>query len=51
MTDSSDSEYSISSDDEYYGNNGDEFNNELLNKKYLLIKKIGYGAFSSVWLS
>ena len=40
-----------SSDDEYYGNNGNLFFNEILKKEYLLIKKIGYGAFSSVWLS
>lgn len=44
-----DSDYS--SDDSYFGNNGNIFNNEIINEKYLLIKKIGYGAFSSVWLS
>jgi len=49
--DSSSSDEFYSSDEEYCGNNGNLFNNELLNRKYLLIKKIGYGAFSSVWLS
>lgn len=41
---------SSSSDDEYYGDNGEIFYNEVLNKKYITIKKIGYGAYSSVWL-
>jgi serine/threonine-protein kinase SRPK3 len=47
----SSSEVSLSSDDEYYGDNGDIFRGEVLNKKYALVKKIGYGAYSSVWLA
>ena len=53
MTDSDSSNSyseSSSSDDEYYGDNGEIFYNEVLNKKYITIKKIGYGAYSSVWL-
>ncbi len=46
----SDSE-SLSSDDEYYGDNGEEFRNSILNNNYALIDRIGYGSYSSVWLS
>lgn len=48
MSRSSDSE---SSDDEYYGDNGEEFRSSILNNKYTLIEKIGFGSYSSVWLS
>lgn len=48
---SSDSSFSESSDDEYYGDNGEEFRYSILNNKYALIEKIGYGSYSSVWLS
>lgn len=30
---------------------GDEFEGEILNGKYILLYKIGYGSFASVWLS
>ena len=46
----SNSSVSSSSDDKYYGNNGDEFYGEVLCNKYVLIKKIGFGSYSSVWL-
>lgn len=42
---------SMSSDDEYYGDNGEEFRGSVLNNNYTLIDKIGYGSYSSVWLS
>jgi|SaaInlStandDraft_5_1057022.scaffolds.fasta_scaffold06427_5 serine/threonine-protein kinase SRPK3 len=42
---------SLSSDDEYYGDNGEEFRNNVLNNRYCLIEKIGYGSYSSVWLA
>ena len=42
---------SLSSDDEYYGDNGEEFRGSILNNKYALIDKIGYGSYSSVWLA
>ena len=42
---------SLSSDDEYYGDNGEEFRNSVLNNRYCLIDKIGYGSYSSVWLA
>jgi serine/threonine-protein kinase SRPK3 len=42
---------SLSSDERDCKTNGDIFNGEVLNGRYLLIKKIGYGSFSSVWLS
>ena len=48
---SSDSTVSLSSDENDYSTNGDVFYGEVLQKKYLLIKKIGYGSCSSVWLS
>ena len=50
----SDSDASLSSDDEYYGDNGEEFRGKVVNGpkgRYALIDKIGYGAFSSVWLA
>ena len=50
-SDTSESYESSSSDDEYYGDNGNHFINTIINKQYILIKKIGYGAYSSVWLS
>ena len=31
--------------------NGNEFYSEVLNNRYLIIKKLGYGSFSSVWMS
>ena len=31
--------------------NGNEFFGEVLNNKYLIIKKLGYGSFSSVWMA
>ena len=40
-----------SSDDEYYGDNGEEFRSNILNNKYALIEKIGFGSYSSVWLA
>ena len=48
---SKNSNSSFSSDDEYYGYNGEEFRNEILKNNYCLIEKIGYGSFSSVWLA
>ena len=45
------SDASLSSDDEYYGDNGEEFRNSVLNNRYCLIDKIGYGSYSSVWLA
>lgn len=30
---------------------GDEFSGEVLKNRYLLLKKLGYGAFSSVWMA
>jgi serine/threonine-protein kinase SRPK3 len=50
----SDSDVSLSSDDEYYGDNGEEFRGNILNGpkgRYALIDKIGNGAYSSVWLA
>ena len=38
----SSSEVSLSSDDEYYGDNGEEFRGSVLNNNYTLIDKIGY---------
>ena len=48
------SDLSLSSDEAYFGDNGEEFRGKILNStkgRYALIEKIGYGAFSSVWLS
>ena len=47
-------EISISSDEENYEKNGECFLGKVLysnSNRYSLIKKIGYGTFSSVWLS
>jgi serine/threonine-protein kinase SRPK3 len=46
---SSDDGTEMSSDDYDFSNNGDHLNNHVINNKYLLLKKIGYGSFSSVW--
>ena len=46
-----DSSLSLSSDDEYCGDNGEQFREEILEGKYAIIHKIGYGAYSSVWLA
>ena len=51
MSSDSYSSESWSSDEEYYGDNGNIFYNEFLNNKYILINKLGFGAFSSVWLA
>jgi serine/threonine-protein kinase SRPK3 len=51
----SDSEYTSTSEEEYssdecdYSKNGDHLINSVLKSRYLLLKKIGYGSFSSVW--
>ena len=42
---------SSSSDDDYYEEKNSKYRYKICNKKYILIKKIGSGAFSSVWLS
>ena len=34
-----------------YSTNGDEFKNDVINNQYMLLYKIGYGSFSSVWLT
>lgn len=47
---SKDSSRSLSSDDEYYGDNGEQFRGDIIQSKYALIEKIGYGSYSSVWL-
>ena len=31
--------------------NGNEFFGEVLNNRYLILKKLGYGSFSSVWMA
>ena len=46
MSDSNDS----SDNETYHGYNGDQFYGEVLKNRYMLIDKLGYGAFSSVWL-
>lgn len=46
----SDSNISDSSDIDY-STNGDEFINDVINNQYMLLYKIGYGSFSSVWLT
>lgn len=51
MSRSSSTNTSLSSDDEYYGDNGEEFRGSILNNRYALIDKIGYGSYSSVWLA
>lgn len=47
---SSDSDVTNSSDIDY-STNGDEFENDVINNQYILLYKIGYGSFSSVWLT
>jgi serine/threonine-protein kinase SRPK3 len=39
----------ISSDEFDYSKNGDHLINSVIRNRYLLLKKIGYGSFSSVW--
>lgn len=34
-----------------YSKNGDEFHGDVINNQYILLHKIGYGSFSSVWLA
>lgn len=46
----SSSSNSLSSDDEYYGDNGEQFRGSIIQNRYTLIEKIGYGSYSSVWL-
>ena len=41
---------SSSEGDAYHGYNGDQFYGEVLKNRYMLIDKLGYGAFSSVWV-
>ena len=41
---------SSSEEDAYHGYNGDQFYGEVLKNRYMLIDKLGYGAFSSVWV-
>ena len=50
-SDSDSTNVSTSSDEEYCGDNGNIFYNEILKNTYITIKKIGYGSFSSVWLA
>jgi len=51
MSLSDNNEMSDSSDDDtYHGYNGDQFYGEVLKNRYMLIDKLGYGAFSSVWI-
>ena len=45
------SDESLSSDDENCSDNGNKFYGDVLKKRYMIIKKIGYGSFSSVWLT
>jgi serine/threonine-protein kinase SRPK3 len=44
-----DTEQEYSSDECDYSKNGDHLQNNVLKDRYLLLKKIGYGSFSSVW--
>ena len=46
----SSSEVSDSSDIDY-SKNGDEFIGDVINNQYMLLHKIGWGSFSSVWLT
>jgi len=39
------------SSDVDYSRNGEEFENDIINNQYMLLYKIGYGSFSSVWLT
>jgi serine/threonine-protein kinase SRPK3 len=41
---------SSSENNAYHGYNGDQFYGEVLKNRYMLIDKLGYGAFSSVWV-
>lgn len=50
-TNTTESNISLSSDEENYKDNGNKFYGDVLKQRYMLIKKIGYGSFSSVWLS
>ena len=59
-SDNNTSKYSDVTDSERYETNessggadsccGDEFGGQILNNNYLIMKKLGFGAFSSVWL-
>jgi serine/threonine protein kinase len=51
--DSSDNNMTIDSDssDVDYSKNGNELTGEVINNQYMLLYKIGYGSFSSVWLT
>ena len=48
--DESNSDVSDSSDVDY-SKNGDEFKGDIINNQYMLLYKIGWGSFSSVWLT
>jgi len=49
---SSNSSSNISdSSDVDYSKNGDEFVGDVINNQYMLLYKIGWGSFSSVWLT
>ena len=48
---SSDESCVTDSSDVDYSKNGDELNGDVINNQYLLLHKIGYGSFSSVWLT
>lgn len=39
------------SSDADYSKNGDEFIGDVINNQYMLLHKIGWGSFSSVWLT
>ena len=39
------------SSDVDYSKNGDEFVGDVINNQYMLLYKIGWGSFSSVWLT
>ena len=45
------SNYSSDSSDNDYSTNGDELIGDVLNNQYILLHKIGFGSFSSVWLT
>ena len=44
-------DYSSDSSDNDYSTNGDELIGDVLNNQYILLHKIGFGSFSSVWLT
>jgi serine/threonine protein kinase len=53
-TECNSSSYNSSSTDSSnadYSKNGDEFEGEVINNQYILLYKIGWGSFSSVWLT